>query len=71
MAAWPVTEIKAFSCGWCASMRASSMRVSSTLENSRGSQARGQLCQRYGMQTHSMTFGTRYSAAATCGALAW
>ena len=52
-------------------MRASNVRVSSTLENSPALQARGQLRQRFGMQTHSMTFGTRYKDAATCGALAW
>ena len=35
-----------------------------------GAQARRQLRQRFGMQAHSMTFGTRYKDAAICGALA-
>ena len=63
--------MKAFSVGWLASIRSQKPASSSTLENSFARRPCRELrrvdCVHEGL--HSMTFGTRYRPAATCGAL--
>src|SRR3954471_511326 len=70
-----ITVMNALSCGCAASMRASSDFVSSVTENSlarsfRASSASVGVCISSEIP-YSMTWGTRYSAASTCGALRW
>src|SRR5688572_17580636 len=70
-----ITVMKALSFGCATSMRASSDFVSSVTENSlarsfRASSASVRVCISSEIP-YSMTLGTRYSAASTCGALRW